>query len=722
MPISQNKNNQPAGAELIKAVEAYNPDFDKEFLQKAIDFAVKYHGSQLRQSGEPYYQHPISVAMILAEIKLDVGTIVSALLHDTIEDTEATYELIEKEFSPEIAHIVEGVTKLDKINFRSETEKQAENFRKFLLAISQDIRVLIIKLADRLHNMRTLEHIKKPQKRFRIAKETMDIYAPLAERIGINKIKIELQHFAFKELYPDAFASVVNRLEYLRNLDENLIERTTAKIQEVIDKAGITGHVDGREKMPYSIWLKMQKKKIGFENVTDIIAFRIITKNIDDCYRALGAIHTAFKVLPSFFDDYISNTKANGYQSIHTIVMGDKNQRMEIQIRTEEMHEIAEYGVAAHWSYKQNVNYQMEGDQYRWLRQLLSVLENASDPDEVLENTKLEMYHENVFCFTPKGDLIVLPKDATPVDFAFTLHSALGRFCAGAKVNGRVVPLRTKLKNGDQVEIIKAKVETIIPVWESFVKTGQARAEIRKFLRGKKQGEYLSFGKNIVNQIFLQNGEQLSEEKIIPHLEYFKKKTLNDFYIATGESLITKADIIKKLFPEVLNNDGNVENKNIVEEAKIPLKGLTKEVSVSYANCCNPLPGERIVGIQTAGGVIVHRAECKRLEEFVNQPEKWLDLRWDENSSNTNEFLCRLDLMVENKRGTLAELTKVCADNEANIYNMRIASGRGQDFCKITIDLELNNATHLSRVEYALKANPLVSSVKRYIASGNKLN
>ena len=696
---------------MIDKIASYHPDFDKNFVQKAIDFAVQYHGSQLRQSGEVYYQHPISVAMILADLKLDIGTIVTALLHDTIEDTEATYEMIAKEFGAEVAHVVEGVTKLEKINFRSETEKQAENFRKFLLAISQDIRVLIVKLADRLHNMRTLSYIKKSQKRQRIAKETMDIYAPLAERIGINTIKIELQDLSFKELYPDAYASVINRLEYLRSIDSTIIDNTVKKLQQVINAAGVKSVVTGREKMPYSIWLKMQKKKIGFENVTDIIAFRVIVESVDDCYRALGAVHTSFKMLPSFFDDYISNPKANGYQSVHTIVMGEKNQRMEIQIRTNEMHEIAEYGVAAHWSYKQGSNYNMEGSRYRWLRQLLEVLESATDADEVLENTRLEMYHENVFCFTPKGDIIVLPKDATPVDFAFAVHSQLGRYCAGAKVNGRIVPLRTKLKNGDQIEIIKAKVETVIPVWESFVKTGAARAEIRRFLKSKKQDEFLEFGKNIISQIYLQQGGELIEADLETHLEEFRKKNLDDFYIAVGDGAINKKDIYRVLFPDQENGEENT-NPSVFAASNIPLKGLTRDVSINYGSCCNPLPGERIVGIQTASGVVVHRAECKRLEEFVDQPEKWIDLSWDESASNA-EYLCRLDIMVVNQKGALAEITRLCADNEANIFNMRI-SGKGQDFCKITLDLELSNATHLSRIEYALKANPIISSVKRH--------
>lgn len=698
------------GNDLLQKIESYNPDFDRKIVEKAIDFAVKYHGSQKRASGDAYYHHPISVATILADLKLDTDSIVTAILHDTVEDTEATVELITNEFGPKIAQIVNGVTKLDKINFRTESEKQAENFRKFLMAISEDIRVLLVKLADRLHNMRTLHFINKPEKRARIARETMDIYAPLAERIGIHKIKSELQDIAFKELYPNAYATVTSRLEYLRGLDENIIKRTIESMQSVLDKAGINAKVYGREKKPFSIWLKMQRKNIGFENVTDIIAFRIITESIEDCYSVLGVIHSHFRMVPGHFSDYISIPKANRYQSIHTIVLGEEQQRIEVQIRTKEMHAVAEYGVAAHWSYKQSHDYNIDGSQYAWVRQLLDILENAVDPDEILENTKLEMYHDHVFCFTPQGDLIVLPSGATPVDFAFLVHTAVGQTCAGSKVNGRVVPLRTKLKNGDQVEIIQAKKKTILPSWEGFVKTGKARSEIRRFIREKKQGEYVSLGKSIIAQVFLQNDAEFDESKIEPLIEKYHVDNVDEFYSDVGEGKISRIDVLQDIFP-----DSKIKKRKIGEtpdNQKIALKGLTEGVSVLYSSCCHPLPGEKIVGIQSNTGVVhVHTIDCPELENFVDSPDKWMELKWDEEAID-DRYLSRLAIEVENKKGVLASLARICAEEDANIYNLRIG-GRGQDFCKIDIDIEIHGINHLRKVERAFKESNLTLSIDR---------
>jgi guanosine-3',5'-bis(diphosphate) 3'-pyrophosphohydrolase len=706
--------NISPGQHLIETIEAYNPTFDKAYVQKAIDFCIKYHADQKRADGQPYYTHPIEVATILAEFKLDIGSIVTALLHDTVEDTDATLDMIKNEFGPEIAYIVNGVTKLDKINFRTESEKQAENFRKFLLAISDDIRVLFVKLADRLHNMRTLQHIKKDEKRARIAKETMDIYAPLAERIGMHKIKVELQDISFRELYPDVYASVLNRLEYLRKLDENVVEKTVADLKALFDKAGIKAEISGREKMPFSIWLKMQKKNIGFESVTDIIAFRVITPSVDECYRALGAIHSKYRLVPGLFDDYISVPKANNYQSIHTIVVNEDTQRLEIQIRTKEMHDIAEYGVAAHWSYKQGFSYNIDGSQYRWVRQLLDIFENSSDPEEVLENTKLEMYHDNVFCFTPNGDLIVLPKGATPVDFAFAVHTGVGRTCVGAKVNGRVVPLRTKLKNGDQVDIIQTKKASVQAAWDGFVKTAKARAEVRRFIRQQKLGEFAVLGKSMINQLFLQNNSDMDEEKIAPLLEQFKKKNLQDLYSAIGEGIISRSEIMKILFPDqVLAKKEKIDGAyQVNENSGITLQGLSDGMAVTFAGCCNPLPGERVVGIQIAGGVMVHAADCVELENHVDEPERWIDLKWDQKNEE-GYYRSRLDAKVENKKGVLAEVARICADADANIYNVRI-SNKGQDFCRLILDLEVHSITHLHKVKQALKSSSITHSVKRY--------
>ncbi|MDX1949854.1 MAG: bifunctional (p)ppGpp synthetase/guanosine-3',5'-bis(diphosphate) 3'-pyrophosphohydrolase [Rickettsiales bacterium] len=704
-----------AGDNLLKKIESYNPDFNRKFVKKAIDFAIEYHGSQLRASGDPYYHHPIAVAEIVADLHLDTGSVVTALLHDTVEDTDATLDIIKQEFGSEIAHLVDGVTKLDKINFKTENEKNAENFRKLLIAISEDIRVLLVKLADRLHNMRTLNFIAKPEKRLRIAKETMDIYAQLAERIGVHKIKMELQDLSFRELNFDAYNSVISRLQYLRSQDKNIIPRTIESLKGNLEKNGIKAEVSGREKMPYSIWQKMQKKKFGFEHITDIIAFRIICNSVEECYKALGIIHTNYRVVPSYFDDYISTPKANNYQSIHTVVMGDDNQRIEVQIRTKEMHQVAEYGVAAHWSYKQNVNYGVDGTQFRWIRQLLEILENASDPDEILENTKLEMYNEDVFCFTPKGDLFVLPKGATALDFAFAVHSGVGRTCVGAKVNGRLVPLRTKLKNGDQIEILQSKVTAIQQSWEGFAKTAKAKSEIRKFIRNKKMGEYSVLGKSIVNQIFLQNNSELDEQKILPLLDKFRRKTPQELYSAIGEGMIARIEIIRELFPDNNQLASRQKDESGAFETidnEIPLKGLTSGVSVTYASCCNPLPGEKIVGIQLpVGGIAIHAADCTELEQYVDQPDRWIDLKWDD-ESNSGKYLSRVDVTCLNKPGVLAELANLCAKADANIYNVRI-KGKGRDFCKITMDLEVKDVQHLRKVEQQLRTSEYTSSVKR---------
>ena len=588
------------------------------------------------------------------------------------------------------------------------------------MAISKDIRVLMVKLADRLHNMRTLHYIKKPEKRARIAKETMDIYAPLAERIGIHKIKSELQDIAFKELYEDAYKSVINRLDYLRKIDDNIIEDTINAIDSALQAAGIEATIEGRQKRPFSIWLKMQRKNIGFESVTDIIAFRIITKDEIDCYKALGIIHTNFKMVPGYFDDYVSLPKANNYQSIHTLVLGKKQQRLEIQIRSEDMNRVAEYGVAAHWSYKQQHDYSIDGLQYKWVRQLLEILENTADPDEILENAKLEMYHDHVFCFTPNGELIVLPKDATPVDFAFLVHTAVGKTCAGAKVNGRVVPLRTKLKNGDQIEIIQAKNPTVLASWENFVITGKARSEIRKFIRIKKQGEFIGLGKSIAEQVFVQNDKDFDEKILFKTIEESEitVENIDDLYSQIGEGSISRSELFKALFPN--SSSKKIKSEDLEDQHKMPLKGLTEGVSVNYSNCCNPLPGERIVGIQlSTGGVAVHTSDCEELEVYVDTPDKWIDLRWDDEEID-NRYVARLMLLAKNERGSLANITKAFADEDGNIYNIRI-EGKGQDFCKIEVDVEVFGINHLRKLESALKQLNIINEVERVQSSISKV-
>src|SRR3984957_717536 len=485
--------------ELVERVKAYDPSANEDAINRAYVFSMKAHGAQKRASGDPYFSHTVEVAGILSGMKLDAAAISTGLLHDTGEDTLATLEEIEKLFGPEIARLVDGVTKLSRLELQSDQTKQAENFRKLVLAMSEDIRVLLVKLADRLHNMRTLRFIKDADKRRRIARETMEIYAPLAERIGMHEMKDELEDMAFGELYPEAREGIKTRLAFLKDKGGDIVTRVLVELQKTLREGGVRAELSGREKSPYSIWRKMQRKNVGFEQLSDIMAFRIVVDNIEACYHALGVVHSRYPVVPGRFKDYISTPKANNYRSLHTGVIGPERQRIELQIRTREMHEVAELGVAAHWVYKTSQP-GIEGRQYRWLRELLDILEHASDPQEFLEHTKLEMFQDQVFFFTPKGDLIELPRGSTPVDFAYAVHSEIGDTCVGAKVNGKLVPLRTALVNGDQVEIITSKAQTPSPTWERFVVSGKARARIRRFVRTQQRQQYLDLGKAILQK------------------------------------------------------------------------------------------------------------------------------------------------------------------------------------------------------------------------------
>ncbi|MBY0408527.1 MAG: RelA/SpoT family protein, partial [Rickettsiales bacterium] len=492
----------------------------------------------------------------LTQYRLDTASIATALLHDTVEDTDVTLDDIEQSFGKEIRTLVDGVTKLSKLEGKSENLNQAENFRKLLIAMSEDLRVLLVKLADRMHNMQTLKYIKNPEKRQRIARETVEIYAALAERIGMRNMKDELQDLAFAELYPEARESILTRLEFLRSEGQAELEKTLAVIQNKIREGGLpTARLLGREKRPFSIWKKMENKNVEFEQLTDIIAFRVVTDTVAECYQALGVIHAEWHTIPGRFKDYISTPKSNGYQSLHTAILGPNQQRIEIQIRTKEMDDIAEYGLAAHWSYKQGASNKEnraahDGKQFRWIRELLDILEKSSNPEEFLENTKLEMYHDQVFCFSPKGDILAFPRGATPVDFAYAVHSGVGDTCVGAKINGRIVPLRTKLKNGDQVEIITSKTQTPSPSWERFVVTGKAKSEIRKFVRTQQRAEYINLGRAVLAKTFKQEGHELNEKMIEPHLPHFGKKSIDDLMAEVGEGLLSRQTVMEVVLGE----------------------------------------------------------------------------------------------------------------------------------------------------------------------------
>jgi len=709
--------------ELVERVLAYDPDANEDLLNRAYVFSMKAHGSQKRASGDPYFSHPLEVAAILTGFKLDTATIATALLHDTIEDTVATYEQIERAFGPDIAKLVDGVTKLSRLEVQSERNKQAENFRKLLLAMSNDIRVLLVKLADRLHNMRTLHHIKEVEKRRRIALETMEIYAPLAERIGMQEIKDELEDLSFGVLHPEARDSIMGRLEYLRGTDSRFVERIVDNLKRTLANAGIEAWVSGREKRPVSIWRKMQTKNVAFEQLSDIVAFRIVVKDVETCYRTLGVVHANYPTVPGRFKDYISTPKPNGYRSIHTAVLGPEGHRIEVQIRTTEMHEVAEVGVAAHWSYKQG-EVGSEGQQYRWLRELLEILEQAEDPEEFLEHTKLTMFQDQVFCFTPKGDLFSLPRGATPVDFAYAVHSDVGDTCVGAKVNGRLVPLRSELKNGDQVEILRSKTQTPSPTWESFVVTGKARSRIRRFIRNQQRGEYAALGRQIAQKAFKEAGETFTEKAIEAALKALKMKTVEDVYVALGDGNLTDRAMLATIFP-----GRNIEQQPGAEKvvplarararqakgggSAVSIRGLIPGMAVHFAGCCHPLPGDRIVGIVATGrGVTIHTIDCETLEQFADNPDRWLDVSWDRESDGADRFTGRINTVVTNEPGALSALTTVIARYGANINNLRITNRSG-DFFEMALDLEVKDVKHLTNIIAALRASPVISSVER---------
>lgn len=708
--------------DLVEKIKAYDPYADEDALNRAYVFSMSAHREQKRASGDPYFSHPLEVANILSDLKLDDATIITALLHDTVEDTGTTLEEVRKLFGDEVATLVDGVTKLSRIQWASDKSKQAENFRKLLLAMSEDMRVLLIKLADRLHNMRTLRHIRSKDKRKRIALETMEIYAPLAERIGIHHFKEELLDLAFEELNGDIRESIMARLHFLRKESggENAIQKILDELDDCLKEAGIHAETSGREKSPYSIWRKMRRYNISFEQLTDIMAFRIVVDTKEDCYKTLGAIHTSYSVIPGRFKDYISTPKPNNYQSIHTSVYGPNNQRVEIQIRTHEMHEIAENGLAAHWQYKQVIS--TDNQQYKWLRSLLDILENVNDPEEFMEHTKLEMFHDQVFCFTPAGDLIVLPQGATPIDFAYAIHSEVGNHCIGAKRNGLVIPLRTILKNGDQVEIMTSPSQTPSPTWERLVVTGKAQANIRKFVRSQQRDQYISLGKSILTKALKREELEASEKKLSEILEKFYVKTIGDLYALLGEGQRTASEVIRALFPHhLIRTESQKEfqenslefNKPKKQTDAISLKGLIPGMAIHYAGCCHPLPGDKIVGIVVTGrGVTIHTRDCETLEKFEDEPERWLDVAWDTNVPQNQNHIARVSMIIVNKSGAVANISTIISQQNSNIVNLKITS-RSETFFEIIVDLEVKDADHLANVVGALRASSLVNSVER---------
>ena len=708
--------------DLITSIRKYNSDTDEALIREAVEYTIAQHEGQMRASGEPYYLHPFAVAMILANMGLDDETIITALLHDTVEDTTTTLDDITEKFGGTVAMLVDGVTKLTRIESKTSEGKQAENFRKLVLAMSEDIRVLLVKLADRLHNMQTLHHFKKIEKRKRIAQETLDIYVPLAERIGIHKFKEDLEDLAFQHVNPEARESIAARLSFLRKEGTDLVEKIISELSKIGKADNIEYEVAGREKTRYSIWKKMQRKNVAFEQLSDIMAFRIIVKSIGDCYQILGLLHSKYPTIPGRFKDYISTPKANGYKSIHSTIIGPESQRIEVQIRTEDMHNESELGVAAHWAYKQGkpTVSDKELKKFRWMRELLDILDQVERPEDFLENTKLELFQDMVYCFSPKGDLIELPTGATPVDFAYAVHSAVGDKCVGAKVNGRIVPLSTQLNNGDQIEIHTSKNQTPSPAWERFVVTGKAKSHIRRFIRQQQSEQYLTLGKAMVQKVFRQEGYEFTEKAIGNVSKQFKKDNAEEVYVGVGSGNVIARDVFKAVFPshqtqitEKPDALDPFERANKRKDSPMPIRGLIPGMAVHMARCCHPLPGDRIVGIVTTGkGVTIHTIDCDTLETFSDTPERWIDVAWDDAPETTEAQVGRIDVTINNEPGALGTLSVVIGKNGGNITNLKVTN-RSMDFWELYLDISVNNTQHLNNIIAALRATPEITFVER---------
>ncbi len=687
--------------ELVDRVRRYNPQADEVLLNRAYVYAMKAHGAQKRASGDPYFSHPLEVAAILTDMKLDDATIVAAVLHDTIEDTDSTREEIDRIFGSDIGRLVDGLTKLKRLDLVSKRAAHAENFRKLLLAIAEDVRVLLVKLADRLHNMRTL-HFVAPDKRARIAEETLDIYAPLAGRMGMQRMRDELEDLAFRHLMPDAYAMIETRLEGLRQKNGKIIATIEKELADEFAERGIEAHVEGRQKRPYSVWRKMERKSIAFEQLSDIFGFRVVVSSVEDCYRVVGVVHTKWAVVPGRFKDYISTPKQNDYQSIHTTVVGPGRQRAELQVRTAAMQDIASNGIAAHALYKDGrvANRETltnESRAYQWLRRTIALLAEGDTPEEFLEHTKLELFHDQVFCFTPKGRLIALPRGATPIDFAYAVHTDVGNSAVGAKINGLHAPLLSELQNGDEVEIARAEGQTPPAVWETLVITGKARSAIRRATRDAVRAQYAALGRQIVTRAFERAGKSYAEEKLKAVLPRLARANVEDVLAAVGRGEMFSGDVVKAVYPEFMEERkttvpprprgeagwfGMKKGASLVfkipgegsEEQKrnsIPIRGLQGDLPVRFAPNGGAVPGDRIVGILTPGeGITIYPIQSPDLTAFDEQPERWLDVRWDIEEGRHNFFPARIVITAINEPGALGMISTVIGDHAANIDNI----------------------------------------------------
>ncbi|MGI9405759.1 MAG: RelA/SpoT family protein [Hyphomicrobiaceae bacterium] len=744
--------------ELVERVQKYDPGADEDLLNRAYVYAMRAHGSQTRASGDPYFSHPLEVAAILTELRLDDATIATALLHDVVEDTDTTRDEIADLFGDEIADLVDGLTKLKKLDLVTKQAEQAENFRKLLIAISSDIRVLLVKLADRLHNMRTLGSMPEDKRR-RISEETLEIYTPLAGRMGMQWLREELEDLCFRWVYPQAHDMVAERLAALRTSNAGLIDEIGVALRAEIAAAGINAEVVGREKKPFSIWKKMERKQISLEQLSDIYAFRIIVDNVPDCYAVLGRVHTNWHAVPGRMKDFISNPKPNEYQSLHTTIVGPQTQRVELQIRTREMHDIAEYGVAAHAAYKDSPASigvtgrvrQWDSGSYQWLRRLVETLLEGDNPEDFLEHTKLELFQDQVFCFTPRGRLIALPQGATPIDFAYAVHTDVGNACVGAKVNGRNMPLMTELQNGDEIEILTSEAQTPPSAWEKIAKTGKARSAIKRASREAQNRQFAELGRQILLGAFKKVGETFSKDILRRGLPRLSQRSVDDVILAVARGELPSSHVIQAVFPEheVPEPDAKPRRQRnrhepVVEEGwfnlrrviglkfrmpgtgqskrpslddALPVRGYRGDLPVEFEES-GAVPGDRIVGILTPEkGIRIYPIDSPKLKAFDDEPERWIDVTWDTDHADPERFEARIHVVTMNEPGSLGQLAQVIGEADGNIDNLRMHRVAA-DYTELVIDLEVWDLKHLNQIMSGIDALPVVNRVERRFDAG----
>ncbi|WP_099826653.1 RelA/SpoT family protein [Oceaniglobus indicus] len=694
--------------DLINLVRAYNPRTNAKMLTEAYAYGEKMHEGQKRHSGEPYFTHPVAVAVILADMQLDDATIVTALLHDTIEDTNSTYSEVTRIFGKEIAELVDGVTKLTNLQLNSTETKQAENFRKLFMAMSKDLRVILVKLADRLHNMRTLRSMR-PNKQVQKARETMDIFAPLAGRMGMQWMRDELEDLAFQVLNSEGRSSIIRRFIKLQRDTGDVIHKINSDIRLELDRANIEAEVFGRAKKPYSIWRKMEEKKQSFSRLSDIYGFRVICTSEAECYAILGVIHQRWRAVPGRFKDYISQPKTNGYRSIHTTVSGRDGKRVEVQIRTRQMNEVAEAGVAAHWAYKDGVrtNNPFAVDPVKWISTLTERLDSAEDHEDFLEAVKLEMYSDQVFCFTPKGDVVKLPRGATPLDFAYAIHTRIGDSCVGARIDGLRVPLWTRLKNGQSVEIMTAEGQRPQATWIDVVATGRAKTAIRRSLRDEDRERFIKLGLELARVAFDHVGKRMTDRALTAAARRMHLPDSDELLARLGSAEFSARSVVERIYPELTARPGETID---VESAIV---GLSPHQTFQRARCCQPVPGERIVGITYRGeGVRIHAIECPVLEELQNQTDRWVDLRWH-SGNHPAAYTVSFDMTISNDAGVLGRICSLIGEQKANISDLHFMD-RKQDFFRLIIDVDVRDVEHLHAVRLSLEADSDVATISRH--------